>query len=401
MQLAMEIVVTVGEKYGAKRLLKIKKSHIDVCAASSFGQATVDFLQYLADNGVRVSVPTTINSGSRDRYIGRELGCPEACIEGSKVVEETFARMGVLQTWTCAPYQTANIPRFGEVVGFSESNVVGYVNSVLGARTERLPDMFEVCCAAIGRVPEYGLYLTENRRGDALFRLEGFGSNWFKDSVDYALLGYYVGRAMVNKVPVVEGLPADTDSDNMKAFSAAAASGGGIGLFHLVGLTPEAPTAQMAFQGWTGYKTHTVTPADLLALKETLCTAQDSRVDYVIMGCPHYSVSELRRVAQLIQGRKVNPATTVWVMTSDAQHYIAQQSGILKILQDAGIFVVRDACPMNAALDWSGKTVMTDSGKVAQYAPAVNHVTIHMGTAAECMDAAVNGRITREVEPWR
>lgn len=99
-------------------------------------------------------------------------------------------------------------------------------------------------------------------------------------------------------------------------------------------------------------------------------TAPDNRVDYVIMGCPHYSVNELGWVAQLWPGRKVNPATALWVMTSDPQYYIAEKSGIITALQEAGAIIVRDTCPMNAALDWSGKTVMTDSGKVAQYAPA-------------------------------
>ena len=395
MQLAMELVVSVGEKYGAKRLLQVKKAHIDVCSASSFGPATVDFLRYLVEHGVRVSVPTTINSGSRDRYIGREIGCSEACIKGSQVVEDIFTRMGVLQTWTCAPYQCANIPRFGENVAWSESNAVCYVNSVIGARTERLPDMFEVCCAAVARVPEYGYYLTENRRGHVLFQLQGFDESWFQDSVDYALLGYYVGQHMVNGVPVIQGAPEGTDNDNLKAFGAAAASGGGIGLFHMVGCTPEAPTVAAAFQGWTGYDTQIITPEALVSLKRTLCTAADNRVDYVIMGCPHYSVNELGRVAQLLAGRKVNPATALWVMTSDPQYYIAEKSGIITTLQEAGAIIVRDTCPMNAALDWSGKTVMTDSGKVAQYAPAINHVKIHMGSAAACVEAAICGQVCK------
>lgn len=229
-----------------------------------------------------------------------------------------------------------------------------------------------------------------------MFKLEGFDDTWFRDSVDFGILGYYVGHLLVNKIPVIEGLPVDTDSDNLKAFAAAAAAGGGIGLFHLVGITPEATTREAAFQNWTGYEANIITPKDLIEMRKTLSTAEDHHVDFVIMGCPHYSVNELRMVAQLVEGRKVDPATVVWVITSDPQYYIAEQSGLVKVLQEAGIFVVRDTCPMNAVLDWTGKTVMTDSSKVAQYAPAVNNVKIHMGSAAECIEAAVRGMVHKE-----
>lgn len=262
-QLAMEVLVRMGELYGAKRLLPVKNAHIDAAAYTTIWDAGTEFLEFLAENGAKVPVPCTINPLSRDIKNWEKLGASEEFAMKSKRMEDAYLKMGVIPTWTCAPYQCTNVPQFGEIVSWSESNAVNYVNSVVGARAERLPDLMDVCCAVAGRVPEYGLYLDENRIGDMLFKLEGFDDTWFQDSVDYAVLGYYVGEIVVNKVPVIEGLPYRTMPDNLKAFSAAAASGGAVSLFHAVGFTPEAPTVEEAFKGKTDYPVHIVTPDDL------------------------------------------------------------------------------------------------------------------------------------------
>ncbi|MBO4288940.1 MAG: DUF521 domain-containing protein [Lachnospiraceae bacterium] len=244
---AMEIVVQLGELYGAERLLPISCAHIDAAAYTTVWEAGSDFVEFLADHGARVAVPTTINPVSRDIRNWKALGVSEAFAEKSRRLEDAYLRMGVIPTWTCAPYQDGSVPGFGETVGWSESNAVNYVNSAIGAKSERLPDLADVCCAIVGRVPEYGAYLEKNRGGDLLFSLQGFDDTWFSDSMDYALLGYYVGEAAGSRVPVVEGLPETAGPDDVKAFSAAAASGGAVCKFHLVGITPGDDTVPRAF----------------------------------------------------------------------------------------------------------------------------------------------------------
>ena len=193
-RMAMEIVIKMGELYGADRLIPVKRAHIDAAAYTTIWDAGTEFIEYLADHGAKCAVPTTINPLSRDIKNWKELGASEKFALKSKRLEDAYLKMGVIPTWTCAPYQSTNAPHFKEVVSWSESNAVNYVNSVLGARAERLPDMVDVCCAVTGRVPAYGRYLDENRKGDVLFRLEGFDDTWFQDSVDFAVLGYYIGE---------------------------------------------------------------------------------------------------------------------------------------------------------------------------------------------------------------
>lgn len=399
-RMAMEILVKMGELYGADRLIPVKRAHIDAAAYTTIWDAGTEFIEYLADNGAKCAVPTTINPLSRDIKNWKALGASEEFAQKSKRLEDAYLKMGVIPTWTCAPYQCTNAPCFHEVVSYSESNAVNYINSVLGARAERLPDMVDVCCAVTGRVPAYGRYLDKNRKGDILFRIEGFDDTWFQDSVDYAVLGYYIGEIVVNKVPVIDGLPKRTMPDDLKALSAAAASGGAVALFHVVGLTPEAPTVEAAFQGDTQYETQIITPADMNAMRQRLNTASGDKVNMVLVGCPHLSANEIAEAAALIKGKKVCEGTEFWIMTSETQYNLAVRSGNAQILEEAGAVITKDTCLMEMDEGdnrWKDKNFVTNSGKVAQYAPAINGAKIRMASMAGCVSAAVSGEFPKEV----
>lgn len=397
-QLAMEVLVRMGELYGAKRFLPVKNAHIDAAAYTTIWDAGTEFLEFLAENGAKVPVPCTINPLSRDIKNWEKLGASEEFAMKSKRMEDAYLKMGVIPTWTCAPYQCTNVPQFGEIVSWSESNAVNYVNAVIGAKAERLPDLMDVCCAVAGRVPEYGLYLDENRKGDMLFKLEGFDDSWFQDSVDYAVLGYYVGEIVVNKVPVIVGLPERTMPDNLKALSAAAASGGAVSLFHAVGFTPEASTVEKAFHGEKDYPVYIVTPDNLEQMRKKLDTATEDRVDMVLVGCPHLSFSEMQEIAEMIKGKKVKEGTDFWIMTNETHYNLATRCDVAAILEEAGVMIARDTCvmEMEEGRRWEGQNFVTNSGKVAQYAPGINRVNIKMASTRGCVEAAVTGKFPKE-----
>jgi predicted aconitase len=391
---AMEIIAQMGKLYGADHLLPITKAHIDTAAYTTICDAGADFVKYFADQGIKVSVPTTVNSLAHDRHNWKELGCDEHTVSKSEEIIKSYQKMGVIQTWTCAPYQTANIPRFGEVVSWSESNAVNYINSVIGARAERLPDMLDICCAVTGRVPAYGLYLTENRKGDVLFRLEGFSNDRFHNTADFSLLGYYIGQNVGTKVPVIEGLPTETTGDQLKLLSAALAAGGSVALFHCIGLTPEAATLEDAFHGSTDYEEKMVTPEDLRSVGQTLGNAKNHHADIVMVGCPHASVNEMLEIANLLNGRKTDKSVRFWLMTSEDQYHLADETDIMERLLKAGVIVTRDTCAMLTITgnEWRGKTLVTNSAKGAMYASDVLGVQVHIGSTEECVEAAVNGK---------
>src|SRR4029453_16880187 len=159
-----------------------------------------------------------------------------------------YERMGAVPTWTCAPYQTQMRPVFGQQIAWGESNSIRFANSVIGARTERYPDLLDICCAITGRVPAVGLHLAENRAGQLLLRLSGVPPALQADDQFFAVLGHLVGKLAEDLIPVIDGVTVRPPEDHLKAFAAAAASSGRVALFHIVGITPEASSVEAAFQ---------------------------------------------------------------------------------------------------------------------------------------------------------
>src|SRR5438093_9824794 len=246
-RLAMRIVVELAGVMEADRLIDVASAHVDGCLYH--GPASLEFAERLVAGGATVSVPTTLNTGSLDLLhpeLVRET--PERTRAAGRQME-LYEAMGCRPTWTCAPYQLPGRPSLGQHVAWAESNAIVFANSVLGARTDRYGDFIDVAAAITGRVPYAGLHREENRRGTILFRLSGTPDRLLDDDVLYPVLGHLVGREAGSGVPVIVGLPRGAGEDQLKALGAAAASSGAVGLFHAVGLTPEAATAGEAMHG--------------------------------------------------------------------------------------------------------------------------------------------------------
>src|SRR5262245_21810192 len=200
--------------------------------------------------------------------------------------------MGTIPLWTCAPYQTEHAPKFGEQIAWGESNAIAFANSVLGARTERYPDYLDIAAAIAGRVPAIGLHLDENRRGQLVLDLKAIpGSIAGRDDF-YPVLGTLAGKLAGERVPVLANLDAHPTEDQLKALGAAAASSGSVALFHVVGVTPEAPTLDAALHGRPPDETIEVSLADLKAARRELETATGEELDLVVLGSPHFSFEE-------------------------------------------------------------------------------------------------------------
>ena len=165
-QLAMSILVRMADVYGATELMDISQAHID--STIYLGDATLEFAERLASLGARVAVPTSLNVSGVDECGWKDWAvAPEWAAKAARQML-AYERMGAVPTWTCAPYQTHMRPVFGQQIAWGESNAIAFANSVIGARTERYPDLLDICCAITGRVPAIGLHLTENRaRRDA------------------------------------------------------------------------------------------------------------------------------------------------------------------------------------------------------------------------------------------
>src|SRR5881296_989481 len=223
-QFAMSILVRMAPVYGAGELMDISQAHID--STLYLGDATLEFAERLAALGARVAVPTSLNVSGVDECGWKDWAVPAEWAAKAARQMLAYENMGTVPMWTCAPYQTKMRPAFGQQIAWGESNAIAFANSVIGARTERYPDLLDVCCAITGRVPAVGLHLTENRAGQLLLRLEGVPSALQEDDQFFAVLGHLVGTLAGDLIPAIDGISVQPTEDQLKAFAAAAASSG-------------------------------------------------------------------------------------------------------------------------------------------------------------------------------
>ena len=381
---AMEILMALGEIYGAEKLIPVQSAHVAGLSLKSHGLAGTEWAEDMAKRGARVCIPTTMNVIGVDR--SRDLSLPEAWVRDQLRIEKAYEHMGCFGTSSCVPYYCGFVPRYRENIAWAESSAVVFTNSVLGARDNREGGPSALASGLTGRTPLHGLHLDENRKGDVLFKVTVPLTNL----ADYGALGSYVGRIIGTRVPVFDGIRKPSTED-LVYLGAALASSGSVALFHAVGVTPEAPTIEAAFVG-KRYEVPEITAKELAEGKQKLTSAKDRKVDYVAIGCPHCSLNQLKELATLLQGRTVNKETTLWVHTNVAIKHLAQQLGYVEVIEEAGGVVTQDLCTVLGNPEALGfKTLATNSPKMAFYAPGSNGFHVWYGSVDQCIEAAVLG----------
>lgn len=403
-RLAMAIVVRMAEVQEADELMDVELAHIDGCGLLS--EVGVEFAERLVSGGAQVRIPTTLNMGPLDLQHWEEFNIPTDFAAMALRQGRAYEAMGCVPTWTCAPYQGYLTPRFGQQIAWGESNAICYANSVLGARTNRYGDYVDICAAITGRVPKCGLHLAENRRGQVLLRLTDIAPEVLASEEFWPAMGHLLGPVAGDRIPVIEGLPAHPIDDQLKALGAAAASSGGVALFHAVGVTPEAPTLEAAFGGLEPEEIVEVRQAQLDEAFADLSTVADTGqpVDAVVLGCPHFSFAEFRDLARLIEaegGARVHPDVTLIVATGESSHALAARMGYLDVLKAFGGAVTLDTCVFHSPIiSRDAKVVVTNSGKCSYYAPGELGVEVVFGNLGDCVKSAVAGRVRRRASAW-
>jgi hypothetical protein len=300
--------------------------------------------------------------------------------------------VGILKT--CTPYLAGNVPAKGEHLAWMESSAVIYANSVLGARTNTEGRESTSAAMLTGKIPDWGLHQTEHRFGTHRIDVDVP-----VDSVmDWGMLGYYVGDVVQERIPVVIGSLDRPEIVRLKHFGAAASSSGGVEMYHIVGVTPEADSLEMAFGPKTPVETFTYGKAEQRRVYDRLnANASDPNVDFVMLGCPHAALEQLTEAARLLAGKKVSTNCNLWIFTSRAVKNQALEAGLLKPLSDAGAVLLTDTCSAFAqALPPGTKVAALDSAKQVHYLPAILGVQAWFGSTTDCINAALTGRWSGE-----
>ncbi|MEU3274206.1 aconitase X catalytic domain-containing protein [Saccharomonospora sp. NPDC006951] len=320
---------------------------------------------------------------------------PRQFVELQEDAESFYGRKGVNILATCTPYQVGNLPVRGEHVAWMESSAVIYANSVLGARTNCEGTASTGAASLTGKIPCWGNHLPENRYGTHLIDV----GVPVRDFLDWGMLGYFAGDLVQEGRPVMTGDTGIPELADLKHFGAAAASSGGVELYHIPGITPEAATRETAFGSRPVPEAAGYGPRERERMYETLNSqGRKSDVDFILLGCPHASIDQVCRAAKALEGRRLNSGTQLWMMVPRALKAIADRSGYTEIIERAGGKLLADSCPAMSRSAPEGTTVFaTDSAKQAHYLPAILGIEAWFGTLEDCVNAAITGRWTGEL----
>ena len=399
-QLAMQIVVRMANLQGAKELVDVAQAHIDACVYN--GPSSLLFAQQLQSLGGKVRIPTTLNSLSVDKRCWKKQGVSDEFGTSASQLGDAYTAMGAEPSYTCAPYLLDSAPKFGQQIGWAESNAVTYANSVIGARTQKYPDFLDACIALTGRAPATGTHLDDGRIPSLKVSVVNVDKNRVDDAF-WPLLGYHIGMISQNTIPIIYGLEDFSPTpDNHKAFSAAFATTSSVPMYHIAGITPEADTAARAMP--SSIKSVEVDIPGLLESWRELNTTNSDRVDVVCLGNPHFSATECTTLATLCKGRSKHSAVTVIVTLSRDVYKTAIDSGAVESLKSFGVQFINDTCwcmieepiiPVESAV------LMTNSGKYAHYGPGLVNRLMHFGSLSQCVDAACSGKHVQVPPDWQ
>jgi predicted aconitase len=400
---AMDLLVRYGEALGAEALVETRNVCGTVSATTPFlrdfalqkGGLDAVFSEFNLDSQDVVATPKVKAFSSHlqlgfDPHHPKEMGVSEEIVQFYKRSEAAAAKMGVQILNTCTPYQVGNVPTRGEHLAWMESSAVVYANSALGARTNTEGRESTSCAMLTCRIPDWGFHRDEGRRGTL-----GVHMDIPVESVeDWGLFGYWMGDWVQERVPVITGVGQVPNLPKLKHFGAAASSSGGVEMYHLVGVTPEANTSEQAFGGNRASEVRHYGKRERAATLERInANGTDRKVDYVMLGCPHYTIEQIWEAAQLIEGRKVHADAALWIWTPRAIKEVANRNGYTKIIEDAGGKIMTDSCSaMSRAVPPGTQVVALDSAKQAHYLPAILGLQAWYGTTAQCIDAACTGQ---------
>jgi predicted aconitase len=395
---AMQQQMRVGRFFDAEDFVEVAQVHL-MADAESLGEAGVQFLERVAKAAPehrRVRVPTVTDPRGIDFDAYRRLGQTETMAELERRAIAAFRAMDFLLTDTCINYQTVMPPVLGEHLAFGDTGSTIYANSVLGARSNFEGGPAALAAALTGRTPRYGYHLPINRRATQAFILRDRP----RDLSEWGALGGVIGRRLQSywEVPAILGVEGAPTSDELKHFGAALASFGTVALFHMIGVTPEAPDLP-AIMSEGGPAPDSVGAGEIAEFCRSYGGGGD-KLDVVVFAAPQLSLMELQTLAGLLDSVEIDPHTAMLVATSPEIKAAADRLGLTHRIERAGAIVLKGVCfyqmharEIGEAMGW--KRLMSNSAKLVNIIGGYGY-TPSLGSMEACVAAAVAGRVPKD-----
>jgi len=392
---AMEHMMRVGRFFDAGDFVEVSQAHI-MADTESLGEAGVEFLEGMAAlpaDQCRVRIPMITDPRGIDFCHYKRLGQTELMASLEQRTIDAFETMGILMTNTCINYQTIMPPMRGEHLAFGDTGVVIYCNSVLGAYSNFEGGPSALAAGLTGRTPRYGLHIDGNRKATKRYRV----THQPHALSDWGALGGIIGAHTNSywEVPVIEGIEIQPGSDEMKHMGAAMASFGSVPLFHMVGVTPEAPTLEAV----TGGDALEVERIDEKNFEEFFGRygGKGDKLDVVVFSAPQLSLMEMQSLAELLDGNQVHKDTSLLAVTSPVVAADARRMGISDRIEASGALVLEGMCfyqsyarEMGEANGW--KRLMSNSAKLVNIIGGYGYQPT-LSSMKDCVASAIAGEI--------
>lgn len=381
--------IKVGEYFQADRLVPVRSAHV-MCDGEAVSDAGLTFLEQCADQGAKVAVPTSLDPRSADAAHAARLGQDEAVVVRERRIVDAMTALGAIPSHTCINYQILDVPRYGDHLGWGDTGAVIYANSVAGARSNFEGGPAALAAALTGRVAAYGFHQDENRLGTTAVQLEAAP----RHAADWGALGCLVGRRLPSywEVPVFHGPDLRPSVDELKQLGASLASFGSQGMFHIVGVTPEADSESAAFGSRAPSDTMQVTRADLDSVYGSF--QADADPDLVVFGTPQLSLLELKELSEQLADLPLR--LPVFLTTAPQVKCGARVFGYLDALDDAGVTVLSGVCFYVMTAREVGernnfKVIATDSAKLANIIEGYGYQSLFR-PREQCLEIAATGK---------
>ncbi len=385
----LEVMTKIYEINNADDFIQVKEVMLASTQNMSIGgEMGMEFLTRLAESGIQFKAKTITDPVSIDLEGWKRIGIPEKYARKQKKSVDALMKMGAVPTWTCTPYLTGSIHRYGDHLAYVETSCVIFANSYFGARTNREMDISALASAITGNTPNYGYHLSDHREGQILINIE----TELKTTSDYDALGNYVGKIVGTKIPVFKNMDNNVSTQAMMQLGAALATTGAVALFHVLGITPDIILDPYKYGEKSITKKVTITDTDMKKAYQELNTTRSTEIDFVSIGCPHYTIDKIREIASFLEGKKVKRGVEVWVCTSKTIRNMGLLSGEIQTIEKSGAKVVVDTCMVLAPVKQIGfHNMATDSAKAQFYCSGFG-LGVRFGNTEKCLQAAITGK---------
>ncbi|MCK5848208.1 MAG: aconitase X catalytic domain-containing protein [Caldisericia bacterium] len=400
---ALDYLVQFGDAFGAENLLNVSYCHYP--AEMGIYDGFCEDVEKYSNSNIKVAVPTTSSTLCCDLEYPSITDCPIDLVTKQRKTETAFRKMGILETFTCTPQQIGFVPLFGSHIVSVESSAIIYFNSILGARTNR-GGLFTRYSSITGKYPAMGYMLDENREPNCYYDIN-IPMSMLQTMDQWSILGYIIGKTAGGKVPLIFGINSPPTTSQAITFGAAMATSGSVTLFHIAGVTPEIQSMNHGkakdYRNLDSF--HEIGIKDIEeAYLDFNMIEKHSKVDIVVLGCPHANLEDIRYYSEKLQGKRIAANTMLWICTNRMTRMQAKYSGYISIIEKAGAKVIADTCPVESHMR---KTIcetynisypcfprmVSNSVKMLRYSRELLGVQTAIASTDKCIYSAISGTL--------